>query len=86
MNEAIGKLVVALSMFLLVLVVVAGLSVLMAFPSKWLINYLFTSQLLLFVFGVSKVTVWQALAVNLLTGGIFRGTSSVGQAFKKEKK
>jgi hypothetical protein len=57
-------------------VAIAALSLLMALPVMWLVNYLFTPQILLTVFGVSQITFWQALALNVLTGTLFKSSTS----------
>jgi hypothetical protein len=43
----------------------------MAFPTMWLWNWLMPT-----LFGIVKVTFWQALGVNLLTGVLFRSYNS----------
>lgn len=52
------------------------LALLMSYPTKWLVNYVFTDGVRLVIFGVAKITVWRALALNYMCGLLFRGTST----------
>lgn len=52
------------------------LALLMAYPTKWLVNYIFTDGVRLAIFGVAKIGVWQALALNYMCGILFKGTSA----------
>lgn len=56
----------------IVCVMVVAIGVLLAFPVMWLMNGLFTVQLLTAVFGVPHVTFWTALGFNTLTGILFK--------------
>jgi hypothetical protein len=47
-----------------------GLGLLFAFPTMWLVNYLFSSTLLYSVFGTSSLSIWQAWALNILVGSL----------------
>lgn len=51
----------------LIVVVVAFFAIVFAFPTMWLWNWLMP-----LIFGLTKITVWQALGLNLLTGLFFR--------------
>jgi hypothetical protein len=53
-----------------------GLAMLMAYPTKWFINYLFTAQLLTYVLGAAKITFWKAFVFNALFGGLATKSSS----------
>jgi len=44
------------------------LSVLAAYPTKWLVNYLFSSAFLDSVFGIRELDFWHALGLNFLIG------------------
>lgn len=60
-------------------VVVVGviiLAILMAYPTKWAVNYLFTPGVLFSLFGTAKISVWQALVLNFIGGTLFKGGSS----------
>jgi hypothetical protein len=54
----------------------AALSLLFAWATAALVNYLFAAAFLTFVFGTAKITFWQAFVLNLLTGLLFRSSSS----------
>lgn len=60
---------------ILVLFVIVGLSFLMAIPTMLIINYLFTSSVLMTVFGVVKITFWRAFWLSFLTSGLFKSTT-----------
>jgi hypothetical protein len=66
----------AIGLGLILFVVVTVISVFMAFPVMWLVNSLFTPFVLLTVFGSSQIGFWQALGLSLLTGVLFKGSSS----------
>lgn len=57
------------------LAALVGLAILFAYPTMWVVNYLFTAQLLTYVFGVAKISLWQALVLNIFFGFI-KGTST----------
>ena len=59
-----------------VLGLVVIVSILGAYPIKWLMNYLFTSSTLYAVFGVYSFTVWRALWLGVLCGFLFKGSGS----------
>jgi hypothetical protein len=71
--KEIGVAVLALIGFLVLLI---GFSFLFAYPTMWLVNWLFSSALLTFVFATAKITVWQAWALNVLFGAWFKSTST----------
>jgi hypothetical protein len=47
---------------------IVGMSVLLAFPIKWLWNWLMPV-----IFGLTRITVWQALGLSLLSSILFKG-------------
>jgi len=51
------------------------LSFVFAFPTMWLVNYLFAAQFLSFVFGGS-LTVYKAWALNAVAGTLFKSIST----------
>jgi hypothetical protein len=61
------KLIMVLGVIALVIIV----AFLLAFPTMWLWNYLMPV-----IFGLIKISFWQALAMNLLCGFLFKSTSS----------
>jgi hypothetical protein len=66
---SLGALVIFLAALL-------GLGMLMAYPTMWIVNYLFTAQLLTFVFGVAKIGFWQAFVLNMFFGTALPRTAS----------
>jgi len=54
-----------------VLAIAVILCFLFAFPIKWLWNWLMP-----LIFGLTKITFWQALGLNLLCGMLFKSNSS----------
>ena len=54
--------------------IVVGLSFLSAWFVMLMVNYLFTSAVLLTVFGVAKIGFWRAFVLTLLTGMLFKAT------------
>ena len=70
------KVVAVFGLFVISLALVLGLAMLMAYPTMWVMNYLFTAQLLAFVFGAAKITFWQAFFLNMITGVFFRSGGS----------
>ena len=71
MEKLIGALVLALGAIGLVV----GLAFLMAFPTMWAVNYLFSPALLTFVFGMAKIRFWQALVLNFISATLFKVTT-----------
>lgn len=59
-----------------VLLLVVGLSLLMAWPVMAIINYLFAPQALIWLFGSAHVTFWKSFFLGLLCGILFKSTSS----------
>jgi hypothetical protein len=63
------------SIVIFVAVLVAA-SIISAYPTMWLVNYLFAPSLLLLVFGVAHVGLWKALAINLFSGLLVKSSNS----------
>lgn len=57
--------IVVLALFLIVLV-----ALVFTFPTLWLWNWLMPS-----IFGLTKITFWQALGINILSGMLFRSSN-----------
>jgi hypothetical protein len=57
--------------FLVILTVVA---LLIALPTLLIVNYLFTSAVLLAVFGIPALTFWKAFWLTVLSGILFKST------------
>jgi hypothetical protein len=67
--KTIGTMVVVI-----VLVTVFGL--VFSFPTKWIVNYLFSPSALFSVFGVTRFDVWHAWALNAFAGIVFKSTNT----------
>jgi uncharacterized membrane protein YkgB len=52
-------------------ITIVGLSFLTALPTMWLWDYLMPT-----LFGLSTITFWQALALNLLCGVLFKSSTT----------
>ena len=61
---------------------ILGLAFLFAYPTMWLVNYLFTPTVLTAVFGVSKFGVYQAMALNTLAGLLVKSGSGSSSSKK----
>lgn len=57
--------------FIIALVFVAIFALILAFPVMLLWNWIMPA-----IFGLIKITFWQALGINLLCGFLFRGTTT----------
>ncbi len=57
--------------FIIALLFIAVFSLLLAFPVMWLWNWIMPV-----IFGLTRVTFWQALGINLLCGFLFKGTTT----------
>lgn len=55
--------------------VLLGGAAIFAFPIMLLVNYLFTTHVILAVFGVAKISFWQALGLGILSGMLFKSSS-----------
>jgi hypothetical protein len=56
---------------------VVALSLLLTLPVYWIVNSLFQPAVLIALFGVSHLTIWQALWLNILCTLLFKGSSGV---------
>lgn len=54
-----------------IIAVAAILAIIFAFPTMWLWNWLMPA-----IFGLTKITFWQALGINILSEILFKSTSS----------
>lgn len=54
-----------------VIVIVAIISLILALPTMWLWNWLMP-----ILFGLTKITFWQALGVNILSNILFKSYNS----------
>lgn len=70
------KFIKGFTIFFFTVFVALGLAALFAYPTKWVVNYLFSEQFLSFVFGVAHLDFWRALALNFISGTLFKSSSS----------
>jgi hypothetical protein len=70
------KFIAAAMVVVIALALLFGLALLMAYPTMWSVNYLFSAQLLFFVFGTAKIGFWQAFVLNMFFGIAFNQNSS----------
>ncbi len=68
MGEDVAK---AVGLVVLGLVMILVVALLVAFPTKWLWNWLMTD-----LFNLQTINVWQALGLNILAGVWFRSSIS----------
>jgi len=66
-----NKITEIIGTVLLVLFIVAVLAFILAFPTLWLWNWLMPA-----IFGLTKITFWQAVGINILSGILFKSSSS----------
>lgn len=61
---------------LLAIAVLAGIVLLFTFPVMWAINYVFTTSVLLALFGVPQITFWKTFVLSFVLGILFKGSST----------
>ena len=69
------KIIAGLFAFIGVFVLITALALLMAWPLMLLINYVFSTALLTFLFGAAKISFWKTVALSIVTGSLFKGSS-----------
>jgi hypothetical protein len=72
MTKIVGALVASIGVIGLLLL----LGFLCAYPTMWLVNYLFASKILVALFGVSRFDIWHAWALNILASFLFKSNST----------
>jgi hypothetical protein len=70
------KILAGFAMFIGVIGLIIGLALLLAFPTMWIVNYLFAPSALMAVFGVAKFGLIRALIFNIFTGLVFKSYSN----------
>lgn len=70
------KILIGILAFIGLLVLIAVVGLLLAFPVMWLVNWLFVPSLLLAVFGTAQLTFWKAYGLLVLSGLLFKSTNS----------
>lgn len=58
------------------LLLVGGVALLGAYPTKWIVNYLFTSNTLVGLFGITQLTFWKAFWLNWLCASLFKSVNT----------
>jgi hypothetical protein len=76
------KLLMAVGTIVVVSIVAFGFSFLLAYPTMWMVNYLFTPATLLSLFGFAQLTFWKAFWLNFLCSQLFKGSSSSSSSKK----
>lgn len=64
----------ALGALLLGVGLIVGLGLLMALPTMWLWDWLMPE-----LFGLSEITVWQAWGINILSGFLFKSSTTINK-------
>lgn len=67
--KAVGAVVLAV-------VALAFFAAVMAYPTMWIVNYLFAPSAIAAVFGVSQLTFCKALALSYVSGALIKGTNT----------
>jgi hypothetical protein len=73
--DFLEKLVKGVGVVVIALIIVVLLSIIGAYPTKWLVNYLFTPATLVALFG-GPLTFWKALALSYVCASLFKGTTT----------
>ena len=66
----------AVGAVVLVLGLVIGVAFLYAYPTLWLVNYLFTPNTLISLFGIAQLTFWKAFWLNFLCSILFKSSNT----------
>jgi hypothetical protein len=70
------KIVEGIMGFLFGLAIWAMLSVALALPTKWTVNYLFSPDALTAMFGMAQLTLGKAWALNFVAASLFKGSTT----------
>ena len=60
---------------ILILMLLVFISLLMAYPTMWLVNALFAHSVITALFGVPTLSLGKALMLNILCGFLFKSSS-----------
>lgn len=69
MKSALESFATAIGTVVLAVGGIVGFSLLMAFPTKWVVNAVFNHTALFYVFGTPTISVWKAWGINFLFSG-----------------
>jgi hypothetical protein len=75
-SDSAARVLANIGFWFLVMVLAVGISLLSAFPTKWILNYLLTPGVLTTVFGVAKLTFWRAFWLNYVSSMLFKSTTT----------
>lgn len=67
-----NNLFTKISLVFTTIVIVIAMLILMAYPTMWLWNWLMPT-----IFGLTKITFWQAFGINLLSSLLFKSPNNV---------
>ena len=67
--KAVGVIVLGLGL-------IVGVAFLSAYPTLWLVNYLFTPNTLISLFGIAQLTFWKAFWLNFLCSILFKSSNT----------
>lgn len=73
------KVITSVGAVVVFFVMVLILSLLMAFPTKWAVNYLFNPVLLATVFTTGHLSVWHAWALNFVAATLIKSQLSTSK-------
>lgn len=71
-----GKVVLVSLAVVGIVGLVIGFSLLLAYPTMWVVNYLFAATTLKAIFGISQLTFWKAFWLNFICGTLFKRSST----------
>jgi len=66
------KFLVTVGKLTVVVLAVAGMAALGAYPTKWVVNYLFNPDLLSIFFTMGHFDIWHAFCLNYIAGTLLR--------------
>jgi hypothetical protein len=75
-----GKILLGTGVIIGVVGLVIVLSLLFAWPTLWVINYLVAPTALKAVFGISQLTFWKAFWLNFICGNLFKNPSTTSSS------
>ena len=77
------KFLTGLGALLFIALVIAGLAMLGAYPTKWIMNYLFNPTLLSHIFTVSRFDFWHAFCLNYIAGALIKSSLTTTNGGRK---
>ena len=77
------KFLTGLGALLFIALGIAGLAMLGAYPTKWIMNYLFNPTLLSHIFTVSRFDFWHAFCLNYIAGTLIKSSLTTTNGGRK---